>query len=161
MKLKTLAAIAALTLAATAHAGTAADYVLNIHMTDATVITCDFANEPVITFADQKMTLETKDATQQTWEIEQVDSWTFTKGADAIESVTSSTGNGVRLTVSEAAVTVSGAEGTQLRLVSLDGKLLQRQTVGADGTCSISTANLTAGTYIFAAGGKSVKLIVK
>lgn len=160
MKLKSFAASAALAFAASVSAGNPSDYVVNIHLADATTITCDFSDEPVVTFADHKMTLECKTAGTRTWEIDEVDSWTFSKGADAIHTVAAQDG-GVRLTLADGAVVATGAQGTQLRLVSVDGRQIATATTGADGTCSLSTERLTAGTYIFAAGGKSVKLVVK
>ena len=76
MKAKTFAVFAAMTFAASTYAGAPSDYVMNIHFTDATTITCDFDDEPVVTFADKKMTLACKTEGARTWEIDNVDSWT-------------------------------------------------------------------------------------
>lgn len=71
------------------------------------------------------------------------------------------TAGNLRLTVSGGRLDISGAaEGSRVEMFNAAGQLTAR-TVCRGGMATISTASLTAGTYIVKAGGNTYKITVK
>ena len=62
-----------------------------------------------------------------------------------------------RCTAVSGGVAIVGAEGMELRIVAIDGKLVERLTPTSD----CATVHLPAGLYIVSAAGRSVKVCVR
>lgn len=125
---------------------------LNITLKDNSNVTCSFAQKPVMSLLDGKLTLTTQEADVQTWEFSEVKEWNFIK--IEVDDINASTADNI-IIIMDDAIVLNSACGGSVCVYDLNG--MQVLTMDPGLSQRITLSDLKTGTYILKAGCQTIK----
>lgn len=129
---------------------------LVITLTDATVATYDLATQPVITFNETDLILNSTEVSTS-YDRTRISEFHFEEHTtDGIHSLRPNTSMAFSY-VDGQTVQVSGTAASQVELYSLDGQRLMNAKP-KDGVATLSLSSLPSGTYVVRTGTQSIKI---
>lgn len=125
---------------------------LNITLKDNSNVTCSFAQKPVMSLQDGKLTMTTEEADVKTWEFSEVKEWNFIK-IEVNDINTPDTDNG--FIIMDDAIIVNNDLSGNVCVYDLNG--MQVLTMDPSNSQRITLSDLKTGTYILKAGNHAIK----
>lgn len=128
---------------------------LQIFLANGNTVTCSFAEKPVMTLLEGKLSLTTSEANVGDWEFAEVKSWSFIKmEVDGIEETASEK----QIVITDEAIFMGSKKGMAY-VYDISGQMVA--TINLDSTSQISLAPFSTGTYILKADDVTVKFLKK
>ena len=133
---------------------------LTIHQKDGKQFCYGFDDKPVITYTESDLILKTAN-TEVRYPLAQLDKFTFDDIDDAVISIKGGKSK-AQLDLDNYQVSIKGVKsGTEVYVISSDGKSLATYKADEEGNVTFSIAELPEGTYIIKSDSLTCKILKK
>lgn len=127
----------------------ARDYAMNVNTTDGKVIEYRFEIEPVVSFSDGQMVIETKTNAPVKFILENVTKITFSGETSGIGNIAGGNNPSLSVSVSADKITINGMKPfSKVSVYSINGSLLATTNADANGHTVVNVSSFGKGVFV-------------